>query len=198
MAASLGRSSDWTWKQAVADQVLLIADNRPESTFGINEIYFSAVPVLSSLFPRNQHVKEKIRQSLQKLREDGFLVIEGGGRYRLNLENEEFEQQPARPLPSGTVSPATRNVTRRVRLRDTLLAIEIKRRYRNTCQVCRSPVWLQAGKAYAEGHHLWPLGVPHCGPDTPGTSSFCAPITTSCSIAAWLRSRQGRSSYAML
>jgi type II restriction enzyme len=37
---------------------------------------------LAAIYPGNQHVREKIRQQLQVLRDNGFLASEGGGRYR--------------------------------------------------------------------------------------------------------------------
>jgi Dam-replacing HTH domain/HNH endonuclease len=168
------RISEWTWKQAVAERVLQVVNHRATATFRIDDIYALA-PELSALFPRNRHIKEKIRQCLQKLRDDAFLFFEGEGRYRLNLEFDELDKEPVRPLRAGNRVPEKREVVRHVRLRDTLLAIDIKRRYGNICQVCRNPVWLQRGKAYAEGHHLQPLGSPHCGPDVPGNIIVLCP-----------------------
>jgi type II restriction enzyme len=41
---------------------------------------------LSGIYPDNQHVRPKIRQQLQVLRDHGWLVFEGRGRYRLASE----------------------------------------------------------------------------------------------------------------
>lgn len=41
---------------------------------------------MSALFPKNQHVREKMRQQLQVLRDVGMLVFEGRGRYRLTRQ----------------------------------------------------------------------------------------------------------------
>ncbi|MDE1939805.1 MAG: hypothetical protein KGI68_12350, partial [Alphaproteobacteria bacterium] len=38
---------------------------------------------LSGIYPNNRHVKEKIRQQLQVLRDQGFLDFVSRGRYRL-------------------------------------------------------------------------------------------------------------------
>lgn len=48
--------------------------------FSIREVY-EFVPHLESLFPRNRHVKEKIRQQLQVLRDRGWLRFLGNGKY---------------------------------------------------------------------------------------------------------------------
>lgn len=42
------------------------------------------VPELQRLFPENNHVEEKIRQTLQYLRDDGYLeFVDYQGNYRL-------------------------------------------------------------------------------------------------------------------
>ena len=41
------------------------------------------VPELKKLFPRNNHVEEKIRQTLQYLRDDGYVkFVDNNGTYR--------------------------------------------------------------------------------------------------------------------
>lgn len=50
--------------------------------FTIDDAY-SFVPTLSAIYPDNQHVREKIRQQLQVLRDQGWLEFVGRGRYRL-------------------------------------------------------------------------------------------------------------------
>jgi type II restriction enzyme len=53
--------------------------------FTIDDAYGFA-PALSRLYPENQHVREKIRQQLQFLRDKGWLEFVGRGRYRLTRE----------------------------------------------------------------------------------------------------------------
>jgi len=50
--------------------------------FTIDDAYGFA-PALSALYPENRHVREKIRQQLQVLRDRGWLEFVGRGRYRL-------------------------------------------------------------------------------------------------------------------
>lgn len=52
------------------------------SEFTINQAY-GFERGLKRLYPRNQHIKEKIRQQLQVLRDNGWLEFTGRGRYRL-------------------------------------------------------------------------------------------------------------------
>ena len=50
--------------------------------FDLHDVYaFEAQ--LSGLYPMNQHVRQKIRQQLQVLRDRGYLLFLGRGRYRL-------------------------------------------------------------------------------------------------------------------
>lgn len=156
--------SDWSWKQAVAERVLQIVNRDETMSFSLKDLY-KQLGDFKVLFPRNRHVREKIRQVLQQLRDDGFLAFEGSGLYTLNLAYEELEAEPVPLHARGIESPITKQVVRNIRLRNTLLGAEIKRRYDNTCQVCRIPVPLGFSRYYAEAHHLWPLGSPHFGPD---------------------------------
>ncbi|HEX8143123.1 MAG TPA: HNH endonuclease [Pyrinomonadaceae bacterium] len=166
--------SVWTWKQAVAELILETANRNRSSEFDIDDIYQYS-EVLSQQFPRNQHVKDKIRQTLQRLRDDGLLLFRGGGNYSLNLNYEELESDNKPLTVRGKEVPETKQVLRNIRLRSTLLGAEIKRRYNNICQVCRKPVLIGKLKYYAEAHHLWPIGSPHFGADVPGNIVVLCP-----------------------
>jgi type II restriction enzyme len=50
--------------------------------FALSEAY-SLEERLSALHPDNRHVRDKIRQQLQVLRDAGLVEFVGGGRYRL-------------------------------------------------------------------------------------------------------------------
>lgn len=166
--------SDWSWKQAIAECAIRLVNERQALAFSIDDIYAHA-DEFSRLFPRNRHIKEKIRQVLQKLRDEGLISFRGGGRYLLNMGYEELDSEPAPLGVKGIEVPLAKRVVRRVRLRSTLLGVEIKRRYRSTCQACRTPVPLWHNNNYAEVHHLWPLGSPHFGPDVPGNIIVLCP-----------------------
>lgn len=167
--------SEWSWKQAVAEEVLRHVNATASTQFSLADVYEFA-PTLSAQFPDNRHVRDKIRQTLQRLRDDGLLRFLGQGRYELNLGYEDIEGEPAVPqLEPGFELPQTRSVVRNLRLRCTLLATQLKREYESTCQVCRSPLVLRETKFYAEAHHVRPLGRPHFGPDVPGNILVLCP-----------------------
>ncbi len=50
-------------------------------------------------------------------------------------------------------------------IRDTSVTREIKSLYECICQMCEERLEIAPGRYYAEGHHLRPLGEPHCGDD---------------------------------
>lgn len=62
--------------------VLNVVRSLGKREFSLLEMYGHA-EVLSGLHPRNRHVRDKIRQQLQVLRDLGFLDFLGGGRYRI-------------------------------------------------------------------------------------------------------------------
>jgi type II restriction enzyme len=52
-----------------------------KNEFTLQDVYTFA-PQLEKLHPDNRHVRDKIRQQLQVLRDLGFVEFLGGGRYR--------------------------------------------------------------------------------------------------------------------
>ena len=62
--------------------VMLCVERIKKKEFALNEIYaFEAT--LRRNHPDNRHIKDKIRQQLQVLRDNGYLEFSGGGTYRL-------------------------------------------------------------------------------------------------------------------
>ena len=61
--------------------VLKCVEEVGRTEFTLAEIY-EFESRLSGLYPMNRHVRQKIRQQLQVLRDGGFLQFLGGGRYR--------------------------------------------------------------------------------------------------------------------
>jgi len=75
-------AGDWTdWTDAVWDCIELMGV-RVGSTFTIDEIY-EAEPILQRIYPDNRHIKDKIRQQLQIMKEQGRLkFVDNYGVYR--------------------------------------------------------------------------------------------------------------------
>lgn len=163
------------WKQAVFDCLLNLLSQHGTDTFELEDVYESESG-LARLFPMNRNVRPKIRQTLQRLRDDGLLLFHGAGHYELNLQSPEIVCELVyQNLPGGTEHPALHMAQRCLRLRNTILGMEMKRRYSNLCQVCGTTVRLGQEQNYSEAHHLRPLGSPHDGPDVPGNIIVLCP-----------------------
>lgn len=61
--------------------ILNCVNRIPARTFTLEEMYMF-VPELELKYPENHHVRDKIRQQLQLLRDKGIIEFEGRGRYR--------------------------------------------------------------------------------------------------------------------
>jgi predicted restriction endonuclease len=165
--------SGWSWKQAVAERALEVVNASGTARFTIQDVY-DRQDVLQQRFPNNRHVRERIRETLQELRDAKFLDFLGRGEYQLNLKFPELDWQAAPQGELGVEVPGTRLVARTIRLRNTFLAADMKKRYDNSCQVCR--IKLQLTRCtYAESHHMKPIGAPHFGPDTEGNILVVCP-----------------------
>jgi len=53
-----------------------------EDYFILNDMYVVCEPLAMRRYPKNRHVRDKIRQQLQKLRDLGLVEFLGGGNYR--------------------------------------------------------------------------------------------------------------------
>jgi type II restriction enzyme len=62
--------------------VLRCVETIGRNEFALEDVYMFETH-LSGLYPMNQHVRQKIRQQLQVLRDHGFIEFLGRGRYRL-------------------------------------------------------------------------------------------------------------------
>jgi type II restriction enzyme len=63
-------------------EVMKCVDLIGRQEFGLQDVY-AFERRLSLLFPNNRHVREKIRQQLQVLRDHGYLEFVSRGSYRL-------------------------------------------------------------------------------------------------------------------
>ncbi len=62
--------------------VLTCVERLGQAEFGLAEVY-AFERELAARFPGNRHIREKVRQQLQVLRDNGRVAFLGGGRYRL-------------------------------------------------------------------------------------------------------------------
>jgi len=163
-----------SWKQAVLDRVLVMVNERGRTDFTVEELHRRYGRELGRLFPRNHHVRAKVRQILQFLRDDGLLVALQTGCYALDLGSPHVHTDAPIALPAGRELPPVVRLRTTARLRDTVLGLAVKALYQHRCQACGETVPLTRSD-YVESHHLRPLGNPHNGPDTPGNVIVLCP-----------------------
>jgi type II restriction enzyme len=51
--------------------------------FTMDDVFAACAPLAASQFPENRHVREKLRQQIQRLRDLGLILFLGTGRYEL-------------------------------------------------------------------------------------------------------------------
>ncbi len=67
-------------------EVMKCVESLGKQEFDINDVY-AFEQDLSRIYPNNMHVKQKIRQQLQVLRDQGYLDFVGRGNYRLRSDS---------------------------------------------------------------------------------------------------------------
>lgn len=58
----------------------------------LDELFITCNPLAAVRYPENRHVREKLRQQLQRLRDLGLVELLGGGTYRRLIAWEGTEQ----------------------------------------------------------------------------------------------------------
>ena len=74
------------WTTAVMDCIDEL-DLRPGERFELADVY-SYEDELAEMYPENQHVRAKIRQQMQVLRDEGIVEFLGSGEYRLRFVDD--------------------------------------------------------------------------------------------------------------
>lgn len=154
----LGEQAPTTWLATV--RRLVTTTWREGEDFSLNEAY-KFEEELRALFPENQHIKEKLRQILQELREEGTIVfLDQSGRYQRttfcnnSLFPDEVEKAPMRA--EGGVKKVLVNAFER----NEQARKECIRHHGYRCAVCRvlfSDVYGTIGDGFIHVHHLRPL-----------------------------------------
>ena len=69
-----------------------IEDNHLDvGIFTLEELYRVSIYTLSMKYPNNNTIKASIQSTLQKLRDDNYLLFLGRGEYKVNsVSNDEF------------------------------------------------------------------------------------------------------------
>lgn len=63
------------------DNIFILLNKIPNSEFSLSDVYLLE-DVLQEKYPNNKHIRDKIRQCLQKLRDLGYIKFYGNGKYK--------------------------------------------------------------------------------------------------------------------
>jgi len=92
---------DIDWLTAIRLELERYREERGQNTVTLQEIYDFSEPRLAEQFPENDHIKAKIRQLLQRLRDrDEVEFLDDGGTYR--IREIRLEHAKDLSLPIGT------------------------------------------------------------------------------------------------
>ena len=112
----------------------------------------------------------------------GYAVLGKGGRPTRSIRHVRVGLDVAGDIaePPARVNALTSRI-----IRDTRLTRHLKSLHDYRCQICGTRLELRFGQAYAEAHHLRPLGRPHNGLDTSGNVLILCPnCHVLCDLAA--------------
>jgi len=70
---------------------ILIKNNFEENVFSLSELY-QYEKYFAQVYPRNMHIKDKLRQTLQNLRDKELIAFVSRGQYKMNNEFDESNQ----------------------------------------------------------------------------------------------------------
>lgn len=153
------------WLDAVRKELGRYQERHDERIVHLRELYDSSERRLASKFPENDHVRAKIRQTLQRLRDRGEVVfLDEQGTYRitdLDLETGEM-LSTTEPVTAETSSDPQltedeeRFTETRRRERDSEFATTVREAYNRTCAVCGSSRETPDGSPEVEAAHIYP------------------------------------------
>ncbi len=74
------------WQRLTLEGLLTLPER-----FQLDDVYRVCEPVATAQYPENRHVRAKLRQQLQMLRDVGVVEFMGGGHYRFTMETGQAE-----------------------------------------------------------------------------------------------------------
>ena len=163
--AGTGSTHKPTWKEFVRELVQTHCNEACSRTFGLKEFADRYLNDLRTKFPENHHPREKLRQTLQKLRDEKLLIFEDNhGSYTLArpdpFPNEiENRKEITRLLAALDCHPEKREYVFETFVRNPLWARKAKEAFGEACMLigCTLAFKKEDGNQYVEVHHIKPL-----------------------------------------
>jgi 5-methylcytosine-specific restriction endonuclease McrA len=152
-----------TWKQFVRQLVVQFCESQGGRTFKLGELTVFAQEAMAGFAPGNNHREEKLRQTLQFLRDDGFIsFVDGRGTYTLRgmaLLADEVEADAVPLIKGFQGAPAKREYLVEVYARHRGWVRLARETYGLYClwEGCTNSFLKTDGTPYCEVHHIVPL-----------------------------------------
>lgn len=155
------RDDDVSWLDAMRLELERYREEKNESIVALGELYDFSERRLSSQFPNNNHVRAKIRQQLQRLRDQGEVdFLDEQGTYRINVSREVKQEKTELKRALGSEPQLTGDSVEftesRRRARDHAFAAFVKDVYGYSCTICGSSRETPAGTPEVEAAHIYP------------------------------------------
>jgi len=157
------------WLGGVRKELAQYQEQHGESVVHLRELYGFSEERLASKFPENDHVRAKIRQTLQRLRDSGELAfLDEDGTYRINdlelnpeasrkISEADDESHPTTPDSEPQLTDEEERFTEtRRRARDSEFIETVREAYNQTCVVCGSSRETPDGQPEVEAAHIYP------------------------------------------
>lgn len=156
-----GDGADLSWLDAVRLELQRYRDREDTNIVTLEELYDFSESRLSARFPENDNVRAKIRQTLQRLRDQGQVTfLDEPATYQFDVADDVHREKTEleRALDSEpTLESDTQEYTRsRRRARDYAFAAMVKEVYDDTCAVCGSSRETPTGNPEVEAAHIYP------------------------------------------
>jgi putative restriction endonuclease len=149
---------DLSWLDAMRLELERYQEQKGESVVTLGELYDFSEHRLSIQFPDNNHVRAKIRQQLQRLRDrDEVEFLDEQGTYRINVGDEVKQEKTELERALGSEPQLTEDSTEsRRRARDHAFSELVKDAYDYSCAICGSSRETPAGNPEVEAAHIYP------------------------------------------
>lgn len=152
---------DLSWLEAMRRELDRYQNQEGDLEVQLDTLYAFSEARLARQFPDNNHIRAKIRQQLQRLRDrDEIEFVDDQGTYRITGGDAIDAQKTAlletlESAPQLTESETAYTQTTR-RARDHAFASIVKQTYDNTCAICGSRRETPTGNPEVEAAHIYP------------------------------------------
>ena len=154
-------SSNKTWKGFTRQQIVDFCNAQGARTFSLQDFYRAKERIFKEFKPDNHHREEKVRQTLQYLRDDGFITfLDNSGHYTLrDVELLDSEKEEMKTIDLRSETPKKREYIMETYIRDTKWAKQARETFGHDCMYkkCDNSFLKENGKPYIEVHHILPM-----------------------------------------